>query len=189
MTDVAANEEQQRPPEGNKNTDHDLLDLLQRERADFLNFRRRAALERTQEGDRARLDLLQRLLPLLDDLDLALSQTPAEFANHPWTKGLLLSRRRLLDFFSRTGLEPFGAVGEEFDPALHETVFYDARPEFVISRVERVIRPGYRMAGRVIRPAQVGVVGPIDDQTAGAPNKLDITTPMETDPEQATGGR
>ncbi|MEA2531220.1 MAG: molecular chaperone GrpE [Thermomicrobiales bacterium] len=168
MTDVAEQDQQRQPPMGNAGEEQDLLGLLQRERADFLNYRRRAAQERGDERDRARLETLNALLPLLDDLDLALTQAPPDLAEHPWTRGLLLSRRRLLDFLARVGLEPFGAPGELFDPALHEAVFYEQRPEFAVRRVETVLRPGYRMGGRVVRPAQVGVVGPVEDETPEA---------------------
>ena len=82
MTDVAAHDDQKRVPVGDEQ-DQDLLTLLQRERADFLNFRRRAAQERNEERERARLELLNALLPLLDDLDLALARVPPELAEHP----------------------------------------------------------------------------------------------------------
>lgn len=175
MTDVAAQEQPTTPPMGNEGEKQELLDLLQRERADFVNFRRRAAQERTEERDRGRMEVLNDLLPLLDDLDLALTQAPADLAEHPWTRGLLLGRRRLLDFLARTGLEPFGAAGDVFDPALHEAVFFDQRPDFDGRRVETVIRPGYRMGERVVRPAQVGVVGPVEAKTPGAIGTADET--------------
>jgi molecular chaperone GrpE len=173
MTDVANQDQPGQPPTTNENQRQDMLDLLQRERADFLNYRRRAAQERAEERDRTRLEMLEALLPLLDDLALALSQVPPDLAEHPWTRGLLLSRRRLLDFLARAGLEPFGAVGELFDPALHEAVFYEQRPEFAVRRVETLVRPGYRLGGRVVRPAQVGVVGPTDDEAAAAPELVE----------------
>lgn len=168
MTNVAEPDHQPQPPTANAADHQDVLNLLQRERADFLNYRRRAMEERNQERDRVRLETLTALLPLLDDLDLAVTQVPPDLAQHPWTQGLLLSHRRLLEFIARSGLEPFGAVGELFDPALHEAVFYEQRPEYVVRRVETVIRPGYRMGGRIVRPALVGVVGPVEEEPTDA---------------------
>jgi molecular chaperone GrpE len=186
MTDVAAHDDQKPLPVRDEQ-DQDLLTLLQRERADFLNFRRRAAQERNEERERARLELLNALLPLLDDLDLALARVPPELAEHPWTRGLLLSRRRLGDFLAGIGLEPFGAEGELFDPARHEAVFYEQRPEYAVRRVETVVRPGYRLGGRIVRPAQVGVVGPVDDGTPAAIRGDDGV--VATSDSQANDGR
>ena len=104
----------------------------------------------------------------------ALTKAPEELAGHPWTRGVLLGRGRLRDFLARAGVEPIGTEGEPFDPTVHEALFYEERPGLADRRVATVIRPGYRMGGRVLRPAQVGVVGPggdepsrTDDQTGG----------------------
>jgi molecular chaperone GrpE len=160
MTDSATEAEQERPPVETKTEEQDLLSLLQRERADFLNYRRRASQERAEERVRGRVVLLTELLPLLDDLDRAMTQVPEELTDHPWTRGIALSRRRLLDFLAKQGVEPVGAEGEPFDPVRHEAIFFEERPGISEPRVTTVIRQGYRMGERVLRPAQVGVVGP-----------------------------
>ena len=145
-----------------------LLSLLQRERADFLNYKRRAIQERGEERERARAELLVELLPLLDDLDLAMAEVPEGFAEHPWPRGVLLGRRRLLDFLSKIGVEPIGTADEPFDPTRHLALFYEERPGIGEPRVANVIRLGYRMGSRMLRPAQVGVVGPADEPTEAA---------------------
>src|SRR3954462_15610445 len=71
------------------------LELLRRERADFLNYKRRVERERGEDRERGRLEVIQRLLPLLDDLDRALSQLPPDLETHPWARGVALSRQQL----------------------------------------------------------------------------------------------
>lgn len=140
-----------------------LLELLRRERADFLNYKRRAERERAEDRERARAEVLQRLLPLLDELDRALAQIPEDLETHPWARGVALSRRRLTEALGELGVERIGVEGEPFDPARHEALYYDARPDAADRRVAAVIRAGYRLGDRLVRPAQVGVVGPAED--------------------------
>ncbi len=137
-----------------------LLALLQRERADFQNFKRRVVQERNEDRERARRELLAGLLPFLDDLDRALEHVPPELARHPWVQGLVLSRRQLGEFLERAGVQRYGAPGDRFDPNLHEAVAYDVRPGLAEPVVADVIRPGYRAGERVLRPAHVIVAGP-----------------------------
>jgi molecular chaperone GrpE len=136
------------------------LKQLQRERADFLNYKRRVDRERTEDRDRARQDLVQQLLPAIDDLDRALDHLPAELTNHPWAQGIALARVRLLDTLRTVGVERIGSTGERFDPALHEAVVYDEEQSATDQHVQSVLRPGYRLGSRLLRPAQVVVAGP-----------------------------
>lgn len=150
------------PPEAASETKmgaDEAIALLQRERADFLNYRRRVDQERAEDRDRAVAETVQRVLPLLDDLDRALAQRPDDLAGHPWVQGVMLLRSRLRETLSGLGVAIIGAAGEPFDPALHEAVFFDVRPDGGEARVVEVVRPGYRIGGRLIRPAQVGVAG------------------------------
>jgi molecular chaperone GrpE len=136
------------------------LKQLQRERADFLNYKRRIDRERAEDRDRARQELVQQLLPAIDDLDRALEHLPAELSNHPWAQGIALARLRLLDALRKVGVERIGSAGEEFDPAVHEAVVYHEEHSAHEQHVQRVLRPGYRLGTRLLRPAQVVVAGP-----------------------------
>jgi molecular chaperone GrpE len=165
--EIDQSQQQPQPPEqqsqaqaAERRDDNELLSLLQRERADFANYRRRAALERVEEGERARAQQLLALLPVLDDLDRAFSQVPDDLRDHPWTRGIALSHNKLLEFLSRAGVEQIGVLGEPFDPANHEAIFYEEKPNIADRQVTSVIQPGYRLGTRVLRPAQVGVIGP-----------------------------
>ena len=169
MTETATDQGPEHPPSADQQqtlpTDaqqqqSELLSQLQRERADFRNYRRRAGQERTEEIERARAQQILALLPILDDLDRAFAQVPDDLRNHPWARGIALGQSRLHDFLAKSGVESFGAPGEPFDPMNHEALFFEERPDIDDRRVISVIQPGYRMGGRVLRPAQVGVAGP-----------------------------
>ena len=150
----------------------ELLELLQRERADFANFRKRAAQERLVADERAKSQLIVSLLPLLDDMQRAANQVPPDLVQHPWARGVALSALNLLDFLTKVGAEPIGIEGEAFDPRLHEAVHFEERSDVDDPLVVGVVRPGYRMGDRILRPAMVTV--------AGAPS--DGALPNATDP-------
>jgi len=133
------------------------LDLAQRTQADFVNYKRRAERERADEAQAARAELLVQLLPTLDDLERALSQVPEDLPQHSWLEGMPLIARRLRLALAKEGLAPIGAPGEPFDPRLHEAVAYEPRPGYEEGQIATVVRPGYRLGERIIRPAQVTV--------------------------------
>jgi molecular chaperone GrpE len=177
----------------------DLVELLRRERANFLNYKRRVEQERTQDRERARADMLVQLLPLLDDLDRALANRPRDLDNHPWAEGLSLIHHSMADLLRDLGVEPIGTVGEPFDPEIHEALFFESNPDSDEKRVGGVVRPGYRLGGRLLRPAQVSVIGPatesgVDDANEsrddGGLNASDSISQQSqlTEPEAPQGG-
>jgi molecular chaperone GrpE len=156
----------------------ELLALLRRERADFLNYRRRVERERAEQHQRARAEAALRLLPLLDELDRAMARVPDDLAAHPWAQGVGLSRQHLIDALTGLGIERVGEVGEPFDPTRHDALFYETRPDVADQRVGAVIRAGYRQGDRLVRPAQVSVVGP----ASAPPAAPEATTPLPASP-------
>lgn len=164
-------------------TADDLLDSLQRERADFLNYKRRVERERAQDRETAQAEVIRALLPLLDELDRALAQVPADLASHPWARGIGLVRHQIAAVLHDLDVERIGVDGEPFDPARHEALFFDPRPGVADQRVSRVITPGYRLGDRLLRAAQVGVVGPAEPAAAPVPAGASIP------PEQPPTGR
>jgi len=165
-----------------------LLDLVRRERADFQNFRRRVAEERAEDERRTRADVVQRLLPLLDDLDRALAVIPERLADDPWARGVVLGRREIGEALGRLGVERIGDEGEPFDPARHDAIFFDTRPDATEPRVAQVIRPGYRIDGQLLQPAQVGVTGPPGSADAGGTAAAGAQTTDSTDNPTPEGG-
>ena len=131
--------------------------LLQRERADFINYRRRIEAERSAQISQARADALVPILPLLDDLERAAGEVPADLRDHPWVKGMLLATGKLDNAMRAAGLERIDALGQPFDPYLHEAFMHQVHPSIPAGHVSMVMRPGYRIGDRVVRAAQVAV--------------------------------
>jgi molecular chaperone GrpE len=133
------------------------LDLLRRTQADFVNYRRRIGQEQVEGRIAAQSALLFELLPVLDDLERALSAAPPEQAQDSWVQGLLLVARRLTTLLDRLGVRKIGEPGEPFDPHKHEAITAEVRTDVPEGTILHTIRPGYLWGERVIRPAQVSV--------------------------------
>ncbi|HEY7064819.1 MAG TPA: nucleotide exchange factor GrpE [Chloroflexota bacterium] len=135
----------------------DYLAMAQRERADSQNYRRRAEQEKAEAFDRGRGEVLLQVLPVLDDFERALEALPAERREEDWVQGLMLIERKLRAALESTGLERIAAEGQPFDPWEHEAVLHEDRSDVEAGTVATVARQGYRLGGRVLRPAQVVV--------------------------------
>lgn len=127
--------------------------------ADFDNYKRRSRQEQLETIQHASAELIARLLPGLDDLHKALDHKP-EGIDEAWVKGLELSVRKLEEAFGAHGLVPIEAVGEVFDPKLHEAIGYEESTEHPEDTVTSELRRGYRIRDRVVRPALVKVARP-----------------------------
>jgi molecular chaperone GrpE len=130
---------------------------LQRNQADFENYRKRVTRLQDEQSARASGDLVAKLLPVLDTLDLAQAHQ-GEGADSEDAKALNASRSMLLDVLAKAGLERVDAAEVPFDPAVHDAV---ARAEGDDTEVviDEVLRSGYRWKGQVLRPAMVRVRG------------------------------
>ncbi|MDA8297720.1 MAG: nucleotide exchange factor GrpE [Actinomycetota bacterium] len=145
------------------------LDALRRLQAEFDNYRKRVAREQSELLERASQGLLERLLPVLDALDLAAAHAKPVAGDQDEAETLGRISALLGDVLAKDGLERIGEAGEQFDPTVHDAVLHvpsehgedeagaDAAPAGPI--VEDVLRPGYRIKGRVLRPAMVKVRG------------------------------
>ncbi len=139
--------------------------IAQRSQADFLNFKRRTDQERGVLVRNASGQVLIRLLPVQDDLERALSALP-EDAPDSWKEGINMVLQNLQALVQAEGVikyEP--AAGDSFDPAEQEAVYYQPTTDQPPGAVLSVVRPGYRTADRVLRPAQV-VVAKAPEETA-----------------------
>jgi molecular chaperone GrpE len=139
------------------------LDDLRRLQAEFENYRKRMARQGEELTERAAATVLERMLPVLDALDLARSHagepTDAVAAQLAAALGQISSLAR--DALAREGLERIDDVGVAFDPSIHDAVAHDPSDEGEQQGVivAEVLRPGYRLKGRVVRPAMVRVKG------------------------------
>jgi molecular chaperone GrpE len=133
------------------------LEHLRRVQADFENYRKRMLRDQTAHVERAAEGLIEQLLPVLDAFELALLNSGAD--SERLQKGLELVYSELLGVLEKAGLERIEARGKPFDPAEHEAVMQVERPEGEGGEpgVLDVVRTGYRLKGRVLRPAMVKV--------------------------------
>ena len=131
------------------------LDHLLRLQAEFDNYRKRVLKEQTDLVDRAAAPVMQRLLDVLDDFELALMSASDKPDFDRFLHGVELVYAKLADTLKAEGLERIEAQGEPFDPEQHEALMQAGEGDHLV--VADVLRPGYTLRGRVIRPAGVRV--------------------------------
>jgi molecular chaperone GrpE len=129
---------------------------LQRLQAEFDNYRKRVLREQTTAVEMAAEPVMRRLLEVLDDFELALMHASEDVDQDRLLKGVELVYAKLLDVLRAEGLERLDAEGQPFDPAMHEALLQTGEGDGELYVVE-VFRPGYKLRGRVIRPAGVRV--------------------------------
>jgi molecular chaperone GrpE len=132
------------------------LEHLQRLKAEFDNYRKRVLREQTRAVEFATEPLVMRLLEVLDEFELALVAAEQKPDFHKFVRGVEMVYAKLADILKAEGLERIDAEGKAFDPALHEALFQVDGGEGE-QYVSDVLRPGYTLKGRVIRPAGVKV--------------------------------
>jgi molecular chaperone GrpE len=133
----------------------DLLDTTRRLQADFENYRKRVLREQTALVERATENLLQQLLPVLDNFELAMTNLENSDVDDQVRKGIELVYSEFVNVLERSGLQRIDASGAPFDPNEHEAVLQDdgdGEPH-----VGAVLRTGWKLSGRVLRPAMVKV--------------------------------
>jgi molecular chaperone GrpE len=133
----------------------DLLGTSQRLQADFENYRKRVLREQTALVERATEGLIEQLLPVVDSFELAVQNIGNDSDVENLRKGVELVYAELLGVLERAGLEPISALGEPFDPNVHEAVMQDDGAGEPV--VGGVLRAGWKLKGRVLRPAMVKV--------------------------------
>lgn len=135
----------------------ELLDVSRRLQADFENYRKRMMREQTTVVERATSGLVEQLLPVLDAFEAARAQLARDASSDPDAvrKGVELVESQLQGVLERAGLEMIDAVGAPFDPHEHDAVLQEPGDGDPV--VGEVMRAGYRLKGRVLRPAMVKV--------------------------------
>ncbi|MBU1876828.1 MAG: nucleotide exchange factor GrpE [Patescibacteria group bacterium] len=129
----------------------------QRERADFLNYKRDELARNNEIISYASIDLILKILPILDNLDLAEKKIPRDLINNESVKGLLQIKIQLQDILKKRGVEEIEALGQKFDPNLHEAIeeveLKNKEPNIIIEEIKK----GYKFNERVIRATKVKV--------------------------------
>jgi len=145
-------------------TGDDYLGALQRERAEFQNFKRRTTEERMRDLGLAAEDLIRKVLTLADDFDRAIEARPASIAEDPWFDGIAAIDRKLRTLLESEGVTSIDASpGRQFDPREHEAIVNVPDTDRPDGQIVDEIRRGYRLRDRVIRPALVAVASTSND--------------------------
>ncbi len=133
-------------------------DQLQRLMAEFDNYRRRAEREKAEAMERGKQAVLLATLEVLDNLERALATGRAEGGTlADFLAGVELIQRQVVDSLSSFGVKPVPAVGEIFDPTVHEAIATDATDEYKPNTVLAELKRGYKLGDRLLRPAMVRV--------------------------------
>ena len=136
------------------------LELAQRTKADFENYRKRMASEVQAAAGRGKAELIREVVPVLDDLERAIMAAgldPEGDSTDGLAHGVLLVFRSLRETLARNGVEAIRPQGERFDPQLHEALSTQPAADAESGAVVEVMQVGYRVGEQLIRPARVVV--------------------------------
>jgi molecular chaperone GrpE len=128
----------------------------QRSAADFANYKRRTEEERAVIGQFSNAILIGKVLAVLDDFDRALESVPPD-AHDAWIEGVKLVERKLRGVLESEGVTPIEAIGQPFDPNIHEAVVHEDTADHPDNEVIDELQRGYRLHDRVLRPSLVRV--------------------------------
>ena len=132
-------------------------DLAMRTQADFENYKKRCAREKDDAIKYANKNLLEKLVSIVDHFELGLEAARGESEKSPIYSGMSLVLKQLQDFLTENGLQPVEAVGQKFDPNLHEAIAHQPNDEVPEEHVITQTRRGYRYKDRLLRPSAVVV--------------------------------
>lgn len=136
---------------------NEYLDGWQRARADFANYKKRIEREQAETYRMAAASVLKRFLEVLDDLDLALANKPEKSGAEDFSNGIELIRQKLLSIMENEGITRMDVDGMEFDPNLHEAISSEDSPDHDSGEIIAVVKNGYMVGDKVLRPAVVRV--------------------------------
>jgi molecular chaperone GrpE len=140
---------------------NEYLNKLLYAQADFENYRRRLDQEVESRIESGKARLIQRLLTIVDELELALNAAKNSEGGGAVAEGLEIVLRKFRDLLTTEGLAPIEAVGKKFDPALHEAVQRIERGDTEEGTILEEVRKGFTLKGKLIRPSIVKIAVPL----------------------------
>ena len=155
------------------------LDLAQRAQAELVNYRRRADEERISLSKFSNSRLITKLLPVKEELDLAIAHSGKAGVADSWLEGIRLIQRKFLSLLESEGVELIEGVGDIFNPMEHEALGTGESTEYPPGHILEVVRSGYRLQDRVIQPAQVIVSREPSNQESSTITSQEKETPNE----------
>lgn len=132
-------------------------DLAMRSQADFENYKKRCAREKDEAIKYANKSILEKLVSIVDHFELGLEAARVEGEKSPIYSGMSLVLKQLQDLLTENGLQPIEAVGQKFDPNLHEAIAHQPSAQVPEEHVINQTRRGYRFKDRLLRPSAVVV--------------------------------
>jgi molecular chaperone GrpE len=132
-------------------------ELLLRKSAEFDNFRKRVERDRQAQAESAAANMIEELLPLMDDLERALKVETGSDTGDAYRRGVELIHRQLGDILRKRGVRPVEALGADFDPYYHQAVAHDAVEGKRDGEIIEEFRRGYLLGDRLLRPSMVKV--------------------------------
>ena len=139
------------PFEEKYNQEHDAYLRLA---AEFDNFRKRTIKEKEASYGNGKADAVAKMLPVYDNLERALQQNTEDAA---YKKGVEMTMNELVKIFTNLGVEIFGAVGDAFDPELHNAIMHNEDPSLGENTISMVFQKGFKLGDKVVRFAMVQV--------------------------------
>ncbi|KKR17571.1 MAG: Protein GrpE [candidate division CPR2 bacterium GW2011_GWC1_41_48] len=139
-----------------KQVNAELTGLLKRAQADFVNFRNRVEAEKKDWVKYGEIQVLMDLIQVLDNFSQAAKHVPEDIKSNQWVLGVQNIEKQFEEALKNRGIEKIDAVGQLFDPSLHEALFMEEsdKPE---DTVLEVFADGYKLGDKIIRPARVKV--------------------------------
>ena len=135
-----------------------LKDRLHRQMAEFDNFRKRSFKEKEMEYERGAKEVLDKLLPVIDNFERAFLAATDDHKNDPFVQGIDMIYKQVVGMLAEVGVEEIDALGKEFDPNLHHAVQHEESEEHGDNEVADVYQKGYKYKDSVLRYSMVKVV-------------------------------
>ena len=135
----------------------DLEDRVKRQMAEFENFRKRTDKEKSQMFDMGAKSVVEKILPVIDNFERGLSNIP-EGADEAFVNGMKMIYKQMTDELDKIGVKPIEAVGQPFDPNIHNAVMQTESDEYESGTVAQELQKGYMYHETLVRPSMVSVV-------------------------------
>ena len=136
----------------------ELEDKVKRQMAEFDNFRKRSEKEKNAMFETGAKSVIEKILPVVDNFERGLATIPEEEKGSPFAEGMEMIYRQLIGELEKMEVKPIPAVGEEFDPALHNAVMQVESDEYESGVIAQELQKGYTYHDMVVRHSMVGVV-------------------------------
>ena len=137
---------------------NELQDKVMRQMAEFENFRKRTDKEKQAMFDTGAKSVIEKILPVVDNFERGLATVPEESKEDPFVDGMNRIYKQLMTELENIGVKPIEAVGQEFDPNLHNAVMQVESDEYESGVVAQELQKGYTYHDMVVRHSMVGVV-------------------------------